>query len=723
MSSGTYTPRHDRRLSGVLLRTTLIIAFILGTIAAGMQLLIDLNQQKRAVALVAEEFLSSLTPSAASAAYNYHLDAAEQVAGGLFTLDAVGSVKIINDGAVMVERSRDVTPTLPRFGPLTQSDVVYLSRPLTLEGATDGDAPFGEITIGVDRAIVPPAIINRMASYFLLSMVKNVVFGLALAAVVFGTLARHVLRLAEVTAAWRPGRGALAMPPTPRLLKRTEMDALGDRVAQMSDLAASAIDMVEENNAMLAAQSTALEKAVEERSEKLRLKSEELEAANTRLRRVADFDSLTGLHNRGAFERHSQEIYETLRHATAPLGLMMLDVDHFKSYNDFYGHIGGDNCLSRIGAAISDAINDRDVFAARFGGEEFVIMMSGCSLKDCQKFAQNLHDVISAANLEHQRSPTAHRVTVSIGLAWETPTKSSQLSDMINDSDEALYEAKRQGRNRTVYSTPAIRERARAQRDRRQDLMSAVHDRSFEPFFQPQFNALDGTLSGAEALVRWRRKDGSFDLPDTFIGHATEQGVVDLIDQIVAEKCLDFLREIDAMGITLPRLSINAVNEDLRNPFYIDAITTAAGVSDTQIAVELVETAFVEEFEGDMLARLDTLRSYGIHIEIDDFGTGHTSVLGLRVAAPDRLKIARELVSTLGSEEHGRDLVRCVVEMARILGIQTIGEGVETAREAQMLNAMGCTVHQGFFYAKPMQKDDLIALLRNGGQIASRVAS
>ncbi|MEY1557604.1 putative bifunctional diguanylate cyclase/phosphodiesterase [Yoonia sp. R2331] len=712
-----------RRLSVVLLKRTLLIAFILGTAAAVLQLLMDFSQQKRAVELVAEDYLVSLAPSAASAAYNYHDEAAEQVVDGLFTLNAVRRVEIINDGAIMVSEERIVEPTLPGLGWVTAPDPITLSRVLVLPEETGSDTPFGKISIEVDRAIVSPAIVSRMLSYFLLSMAKNVVFGLVIAGLVFGIMAHYILKLADAAARWQPGKGAINVPDAPTMLQGTEVEVLSGRIQRMSEGAELAIDLVEKDNSVLTEQSDALLRAVEERTERLKKKSEELRRANQRLVRLAEHDALTGLNNRGAFDRKAVESYARSSAAPEPVAILLIDVDEFKAYNDFYGHQAGDACLTRVAQAIDRVAATDTRICARYGGEEFVIMLTGASVEACEAYAVALHDSVRSEQIPHQRAAHANHLTVSIGLSWEVPDDTTTLEALLSDADEALYEAKRRGRNQTVFVTGRIRAEAKDRRARKDMLLQALERREFEPVFQPQYDLSTGRLYGAEALVRWRTPDGRIEAPGSFMAEAEGMNIMEMIDLIMLEKCGDFLSELAAKGLHLPHLSVNATAQDLLGDAYVPYVIEMARRSDTALSVELVESALIDGFDDTALAKLDAMRSAGVSIEIDDFGTGQTSVLGLRVAQPDRLKIAQELIAPISDDPAALALVRYMVDTARVLGIGTIAEGVETEQQSRLLQDMDCTLHQGYFYAKPMPKSDFLTLLRSSDAGLHKAAS
>lgn len=703
-----------RPLSVVLLRVTLFLVVALGTGAALVQVWIDLEQEKGAVELSAEEFLASVTPSAASAAYNFFEPGAEQVVEGLFTQRAVVSVSIENNGQTMVERSREVRPTLPDIGPITGADEVVLRQLLYTPPAVGGDEVIGMITVTVDRSVVPPAVVNRLFSYFLVATLKNLVLGFALIGIVYGALARHIVNLAEAARLWSPGAPSLDPPPPPRLLRGTELELLGQRIREMADAASGRIKEIEAAQAEIERSNTELSLRSESLTQTIEARTAELQRANDRLSMLAEVDELTGLKNRRAFDLAAQEACRAAAARHRQLAVLLIDVDFFKAYNDYYGHQKGDDALAGVGAAIDGVARAHGGLVARYGGEEFVALIENAHAGDAGRYAQRIHAALADADLEHQRSSIGSRLTLSIGASVLDPTHGTPeeaLQTALEAADEALYEAKRTGRNRTETSTAEIRESVRRQRQETQELLEAIENDRFEPFFQPQFDASTGRLIGAEALVRWRRRDGTIASPAEFMATAIDNGLVQLMDRRVIEKVGKMLREGERRGAVLPRLSLNAPKTGLHEEAIVQGIIDLAEIGTTRIAVELLETAIVDTLDELFAWQLDRLREAGADIELDDFGTGHTSILGLMKIRPQRLKIAKELIIPIAEDEACASIVKSVIDIGRTLQIDVLAEGVETAAVSKILIGFGCPAQQGFYLARPMPAEELLDLI------------
>lgn len=701
------TFRPTRTLSRVLLRVTLLLALSLGMVSGLLQIWTDLQQEKDAVQYSAEEFLASVAPSAASAAYNFYGQAAEQVVEGLFTQRAITGVTIINEGDVMIERSRVVDPTLPSIGNLSLADEVVLSQPLFTPAETGRNEVIGSISITVDRSVVPPAIVNRMFSYFLLATIKNFLLGVLLIAIVYGALARYIVNLAETTGTWTPADGKLSLPRPPKLLAETELELLAGRIRQLAETASGRIREAEESRLAAVESNTELSKKSESLSQAIQVRNTELQRANARLKQIAERDSLTGLHNRRSFDRLAGEAFASAIRDRMQVSILLIDVDFFKAYNDYYGHQAGDECLVRFAKVIGSGATD-NIIVARYGGEEFVAMVVGDDVDAAERYAAAIHRALRDAYIEHQRSTLADRITVSIGgasLLADTAPPDCSLDQLISAADEALYEAKRNGRNRTEFSTPEIRERVSRKRREARELLDAIESRAFEPHFQPQFDARTGRLVGAEALVRWRQRDGTIVSPDAFLETATESGLVHLIDRIVLSGVAEFVERARSRGLVVPRISLNTPRENLSQQGYIDDVIELARNGDTSIALELLETAMFDVPDEALMWQIDAVREAGLEIEIDDFGTGRTSIVSLMSLRPSRLKITKELVMPMLDSAPYATIVKSIIQIGEALDIDVVAEGIESAAVSERLIELGCAMQQGYYFGHPMPAD------------------
>ncbi|MEM9432401.1 MAG: EAL domain-containing protein [Pseudomonadota bacterium] len=696
----TSTQNTKKSLGRVLLQKTLLLALILGLVAAAVTMWVDLAREKSAVEVAAQEFVASVGPSAAAAAYNYDFEAADKVVTGLFTQRAIVAVQVINEDEDMVARSREVEPTLPNISVIGRQDIVVISYPFV--SPRDKNQTFGAILVSVDRSLVAPEIVDRLLTFFLITAAKNVLFGFFLYALIFAALTRHATELAIVTRSWTPDAGRVSVPKVPRILSDTEIADLGSRIEDLTETASKAIAEIE------ASRDSVID-FNEELTDAVRARTVELENVNKQLKRQAETDGLTGLFNRTSLERFLTEIFERADGTDFQVSVLLVDVDHFKKFNDFYGHQAGDEALVKCAGLLRQIGEDHGCRVARYGGEEFVIVIEGRK-RSALRVANSIHAALDLASIIHEHSTTAKQITVSIGLA-STESMNLQLTpdDLVSAADDALYEAKRLGRNRTVTSSTEIRKRANEERNMMGALISAIEKREFEPFLQPQIDMRTRELAGAEALVRWVRSDGQIVTPEVFMRSATQSGLIAKIDSIVLDALADFLSAHPGL---LPQLSFNLVAKNLENQSYVNAIIDLAKSTSTVIVVELLETDFVDRPSDSFLWQLDNLREAGIKVEVDDFGTGRSSIVGLMAISPHKLKIARELVEPMEADLEQSHLVTSVLSIAQALSVEVLAEGVESERVALRLAEIGCPLQQGYFHGKPISLDEMLRTIQ-----------
>ena len=243
------------------------------------------------------------------------------------------------------------------------------------------------------------------------------------------------------------------------------------------------------------------------------------------------------------------------------------------------------------------------------------------------------------------------------------------------------------------------------------DLLKAVEHRQLEPYFQSVVDARSGVIVGMEALARWRRPDGEVSGPADFMQIAEDNDLVRIIDGIIFEKSAEFLREAKAAGVDVPGLSINLSEDHLGDDALIEHLRDLRDGTDAPVALELMETRSLDAPSDQLSWTIDAIRDLGLALEIDDFGTGRTSISSLLTLRPSRLKIARELVVAAPEDERHKKLLSCVLEIGKTLEIDVVAEGVETEAQKKLLLDLGCTLHQGFLYARPVSMSEQLDVL------------
>ncbi len=424
------------------------------------------------------------------------------------------------------------------------------------------------------------------------------------------------------------------------------------------------------------------------------------------LRRLAHYDTLTGLPNRVMLARRLAEGMEQALASGSLLGVAYLDLDGFKPVNDRLGHDAGDRLLVIASQRLTRALRPHDC-VARLGGDEFVILMPGLSnAQDC-KHVLNL--VMQSIASPYQIGSDRVTVTASIGYTLY-PQDDADADTLLRHADQAMYAAKQGGRNR-FHEFDATQEReSRQLREQITQLREAIAKGQFELFLQPKVDMRLGTVVGAEALARWRHPEQGVVAPGAFMPllEGTELEVP--FGVWVVGAGLVAVRTLMDQGIHLP-VSVNISAHHLQQPGFADwmaeQLAQHPGVSAGQLEIEITETAALYHID-HVASTLKALQAMGVGTSLDDFGTGYSSLTYLRRLPLSTLKIDQSFVHGMMGDAGDLAIVQGVIGLARSFGYRIIAEGVETADQGQMLLQMGCQLAQGYCFAKPMPVAEFI---------------
>ncbi|HEY5456065.1 MAG TPA: bifunctional diguanylate cyclase/phosphodiesterase [Acidothermaceae bacterium] len=402
---------------------------------------------------------------------------------------------------------------------------------------------------------------------------------------------------------------------------------------------------------------------------------------------AAEIYTLTGLPNRRGLDRYLGEALTAASPESHSVALAFLDVDHFRSVNQTEGQGGGDRLLRAIAAAWRPLLRDTD-FLARNSSDEFALLITDALPGDVAMVIGRLQAAM----------PKAH--TCSAGAAdWQPGDTVSLLAAR---TDTALYESKRNGRNRLTYhDSSGNSEEAQLRR--------AVTDGEIVAYYQPIIDLGTGVVAGFEALARWIRPGHGLVAPDAFIPAAEANGA---IEDIGAMMLATATRQIAVWSAAHGRpltASVNVCGRELRNPGYVSQVKATlrdAGLPASQLVLELTETAF-EGNAAPVIAALEELHALGIGIAIDDFGTGYSSLSRLDRLPVDVVKIDRSFVSTLPAEATRAPLVAAIIAMARALGLHVVAEGIEHPYQGALLFELGCDKGQGYWFDRPCPADQV----------------
>lgn len=432
----------------------------------------------------------------------------------------------------------------------------------------------------------------------------------------------------------------------------------------------------------------------------LRLMILHWQEAQARSEYQARHDALTGLPNRVMLlDRMGQALLQAKRHGT-PVGLLVLDLDRFKTINDSLGHPVGDEVLKIVGERLCTALRPQDT-VARFGGDEFVIMLPELhDALDAARVAQNLQDAL-VQPFELNGLVLEMRCSVGISLY---PADGQDAEALLLAADTAMYQAKAAGKHQYRFYAEDMTKAAQAKLLLRGQLSQAVATGEFEVHYQPQVNLETGTLIGMEALVRWRQADGHLIPPGAFIPLAEETGlIVPLGAWVLREACAQTVRW-QALGYPDLEVSVNVSVRQWEEPGFVplvQQILLDTGLAPSHLILEITESVLLSEPQ-DAQRQAEQLASLGVRVALDDYGTGYSNLSQLQHLRIGQLKLDRSFVRPLPGIRRDQALVQSALTLGDALEARVVAEGIETDNQLQSLRAMGCPVGQGYLLGRPV---------------------
>jgi diguanylate cyclase (GGDEF)-like protein/PAS domain S-box-containing protein len=425
----------------------------------------------------------------------------------------------------------------------------------------------------------------------------------------------------------------------------------------------------------------------------------------------ANYDQLTGLANRVLFTEHlSQAMRQAHRNGTR-MALLLIDLDRVKRINDTLGHVFGDKLLQDTALRLRQCVRDNDT-VARLGGDEFTIVLS--EITEGQDAAIVAEKVVTSLSQPFQLEGREVFTSASIGITIY-PTDADNLTGMLKHADLAMYRAKGDGGNAYQFYTPAMTLQARQHLHLEQELRQALKHDAFELYYQPIIHLPSGRLSGAEALLRWRRPGGEVVTPTHFLGVAEDTGLIKRIGEWALYTACREARGWYEMGLPERlRVAVNLSSRQFKVRHYeriIARILRDIGLPADLLTLEITESLMMDRTD-KATSGLRTLRDMGIHLNVDDFGTGYSSLSYLRGFPVDGLKIDRSFIRDLQDDAEDAALVKAIITMAHTLTLEVIAEGVETQAQLAFLRTLSCDFAQGFYLSKPLPANAFANLIK-----------
>ncbi|HEX5849726.1 MAG TPA: PAS domain-containing protein [Rubrobacter sp.] len=438
-------------------------------------------------------------------------------------------------------------------------------------------------------------------------------------------------------------------------------------------------------------------------------KSKELEEE---LKRRAFHDQLTGFPNRQLFVERLVTALGRARRSGHKVAVLFIDLDGFKVVNDSLGHETGDLLLVAIGNRLRWRLRPEDTLA-RFGGDEFAVLLEEVTRSDdATRVACRITESLEQPFVVEERKLF---VNASIGVALSTDRTTSP-EDLLRDADTAMYLAKEEHAGFRVFD-PAMHEKVLSRLGLENDLRNAIGRDEFHLYFQPKIRLEDDTIAMVEALLRWQHPQRGLQMPGSFIPVAEETGLIAVIGRwVIGETCRQLARWQERYPRARPLVAcVNVSAGQLRYPDLLHDVRSAleeSGIEARNLVLEITESALMENMETST-ALLKELKELGVRVSLDDFGSDYSSLTYLMQLPVDFVKIDGSFARSLGTNSKARVIVEAIISLAHALGLEAVGEGVESPEQLEHFRSMGCDMVQGYHLARPMPDGEMDRLLES----------
>jgi diguanylate cyclase (GGDEF)-like protein len=448
----------------------------------------------------------------------------------------------------------------------------------------------------------------------------------------------------------------------------------------------------------------------------LETKSEQLQVSEGELRQLAFYDPLTSLPNRRKIlDQLEVEIYAAGRYRRCG-ALFFIDIDNFKNINDTLGHDHGDKLLVELGRRLSDNVRRSDT-VARLGGDEFLILLQSETVSEervLEKASSIARKLLRLAEQPYLIEDHKHYVSISIGITLFPGTAESP-QELLRQADTALYKAKGHGKDTVCFFHQDMQRLAESKLIMERDLREALEKDQFSLVYQSQVDA-DGVIQSAEALLRWKKADGSHVAPADFIPVADETGLILPIGDWVLEAACRQMKSWRDAGLSLQHVAVNVSARQFQHPDFVTKVEHTlnhVGLPAAYLMIELTESVVVESF-ADTKIKMHELIELGVRISMDDFGTGYSSLSYLSELPFHELKIDQSFVRNLFNDHKNSSITKTIIAMAKSLELVVLAEGVEEKEQFEFLAELNCSLYQGYLFSEPVPAEELTALVLAG---------
>lgn len=433
--------------------------------------------------------------------------------------------------------------------------------------------------------------------------------------------------------------------------------------------------------------------------------SEQYEAEKL-IRHMAWHDSLTGLANRNLMSERLDEALKMAKRLKKQVAVMILDLDKFKPVNDLYGHAAGDKLLKVVADRLLKCAREVDT-VARLGGDEFAIIFT--NIEDDKNIIAIADRILNSIQKPAEIDGNIIQIGTSIGISFY-PNDADTPVELIRMADVALYQAKDDGRRIYRLYDEQMDAETKAQKQLEIDLNKALENDELILHFQPQFSAVSNAMIGAEALIRWQHPEKGMIPPYQFIPVAELCGLMIPIGQWVLNTACEAAKKWQDQGLEKIRISVNISARQFHAENFVQTIEDAiigSGLDPQWLELEITEGMVIKNTD-NVVTKLEELKALGVYLSIDDFGTGYSSLAYLKRFPVDQLKIDQSFIRNIHEDQDDAAITDAVIRLGHSLGLNVVGEGVETEEHVKILRAKGCDVFQGYHFCRPIDHDAFV---------------
>ncbi|MDX1836698.1 GGDEF domain-containing protein [Legionella taurinensis] len=421
----------------------------------------------------------------------------------------------------------------------------------------------------------------------------------------------------------------------------------------------------------------------------------------------AHYDDLTQLPNRLVLRQQLSEVLKRSEKEGVYCLLMFIDLDNFKDINDSLGHGVGDLFLSHVAKTMANCIQDRGLLS-RLGGDEFTVLVGDLPTpQQARRTATELaEDLLEALDKPFRIGEEEFIGSASIGIVIRSTQTTGD--DLLKCADMSMYQAKKGGKHRYVFFSDELEKQVVERNQILQDLNLALKENQFVLYFQPQVDAASGKLASAEVLLRWLHPTRGVLTPRVFIALAEETNSINVIGEWVMRAACQQIKQWQKQGIVVPPIGVNLAARQFTQDNLCDLLVHCvkeSGLTPAQIELEITESTLIDNFH-QSIAIMNELKAAGFKLALDDFGTGYSSMSYLKKMPIDAMKIDQIFIADLLTNQKNYSIVRAIITLAQSLGLKLIAEGIEEKPQGDLLCQMGCFIHQGYYYSKPIPAQD-----------------